>query len=175
MLKIAALATAAAAIVAFAAPARADVTPDSPAGIVVGHFEFTIEFPSDTNTCGFSVDEVVEVRGSFRFFDTAGSQPFANLLYENVTISFTANGKTVLATEHVTDYFPANAPELVEHGLSLQIKLLGGALVIQDAGTFVRTFDGTVTFVRGPHPLLITGGGDELAPAAEAICAALAP
>ena len=60
--------------------------------------------------------------------------------------------------------------EVIERGLTIQIMLAGTSLIIRDAGVFVRTFDGAVTIVRGPHPLLEAGGESA---AVAAICAAL--
>jgi hypothetical protein len=155
---------------AFVATAGAGVPPESPAPIVVGQGAFAVDFPGDTNTCGFPLDERIEVRSSFRFFEGADG-PFANLFHADVTFTFTANERTVVVAQHHTQRFPALVPELRETGLTVHIRLDGGGLVVRDAGLFVLRFDGTVDLVRGPHPVLEAGG--ESAAVAE-VCALLA-
>jgi hypothetical protein len=151
------------------APASADVPPSSPAPIVVGSGTFTVEFPNDTNTCGFPLNERIDVRSSFRFFESEDG-PFVNIFHANIDYTFSANGKTVLVQQRYTDRFPILVAELTESGLTIQIRFAGGGLVIRDAGLFVMQFDGTVNLVRGPHPVLEAGGGSA---AVAAICAAL--
>jgi len=164
-----ALAAALIASLATIAPASADVPPSSPAPIVVGTGAFTVEFPNDTNTCGFPLYERIDVRSSFRFFETADG-PFVNIFHANVDYTFSANGKTVLVQQRYTDRFPTLVSALTESGLTVQIRLAGGGLVVRDAGRFVMQFDGTVSLVRGPHPVLEAGGESA---AVAAICAAL--
>jgi hypothetical protein len=151
--------------------ASADVAPNSPAPIVVQHFDFTVEFPNDTNTCGFPVHEVIHSQGSFRFFEDPNKRvPFANVLHSNISFSFTANGKTVLVDQNFTQHFSSSEPTFTVHGLSVSIRLAGSGLIVHDAGTFVERFDGTVTLVRGPHPILEAGGASA---AVQEICVQL--
>jgi hypothetical protein len=157
----------AAASLALVGPAGADVAPSSPAPIVVGHFAFTLEFPNDTNTCGFEVHEVLEASGSFRFFE-ADDGPFANIAHQNVTFTFSRNGKTVILRRHFTDTFQAVR---TNRGLFVHISVLGGGLVVRDAGLFVQDPTQGVMLVRGPHPILEAGGTSA---ALAAICAELA-
>lgn len=151
-----------------AATASADVPPSSPAPIVVENDAFTVEF--DSMMCGtFPVHVQIDSRTSFRYFET-GDGPFANIFHATIDYSYTANGKRVIGRQRYTDRFPTVVPELRESGLTVSIRLAGGGLLIRDAGRFVMQFDGTVTLVRGPHPVLEAGG----VPAAIAeICAAL--
>ena len=154
--------------------AIADVPADAPgraAPIVVGHGRFTVEFPGDTNTCGFELDETVEVNASFRFFEDPDERPFVNVFHENVVWTFTRNNKSVVVARHATRHFPVLEPEFRESGLTVQIRLTDGGLVVRDAGVFVLGFDGTVHLVRGPHPLLEVGGESA---AVAVICAELA-
>lgn len=153
-----------------ATPAAADVGESSPAPIVVGHFDNTTIFPNDVNTCGFPLFEVVRSKGSFRFFEGDGG-PFANIFQTSIDFSFTANGKTVVLDQRYVQRFSASEPEFVVNGLSVSIRLLGGGLIVRDAGTFVQQFDGTVSLVRGPHPILEAGG---VSAAVAEICALLA-
>jgi hypothetical protein len=102
------------------------------------------------------------------------SRDIGVIFHNDLEYSFTANGKTVLANGHFTDFVVADAPEVIEHGLSVQIRLPGTGLVVRDAGQFMLNFvEGTITFVRGPHPLLVAGGGSEGAAAVAVICAQL--
>jgi hypothetical protein len=153
---------------ALVAAARADTPATAP--VVVGHFDNVYEY-SDTSMCTFSVDVVVHDQGSFRFFPTDQGHGGTNVFHDSVTESFSANGKTVLVRGDFTDTF--FFPDLMtEHGLSVQIRLAGGGLVIEDAGLFVVQFpDGTITLVRGPHPLQPLNESAAVA----AICAQLAP
>jgi len=160
------LAAALVASLALIAPAAADVPESAPPPLGVGHFDFTVEFPGDTNTCGFPLDETIQSKGSFRFWETPDG-PFGNIFHNDVTGTFSANGRTVIVRQHITQEITT---EVVERGLTIQIKLAGTGLVIRDAGVFVRTFDGAVTIVRGPHPVLEAGGESG---AVAAICAAL--
>lgn len=155
-----------AASLAIVSASSADVPPSSPAPIVVGHFNFTVEFLGDTNTCGFPLDETVHSKGSFRFGERPDG-PFGNIFHNDVTWRFSANGKTVIVRRHATQDITT---EITERGLSVHIQLAGRGLIVRDAGLFVQRFDGTVELVRGPHPLLEAGG--ESAAVAE-ICAAL--
>lgn len=163
------LATLAAALVASLAgiaPAAADVPESAPPPLSVGHFDFTVEFPGDTNTCGFPLDETIHSKGSFRFWETADG-PFGNIFHNDVTWTFSANGRTVIVRRHITREITT---DVVERGLTVHIKLAGSGLLIRDAGVLARTFDGQVTIVRGPHPVLEAGGESG---AVAAICAAL--
>lgn len=158
-----------AALLTFVGAAGADVAPGSPAPIVVGHSAFTVEFPNDTNTCGFPVHETIDVRTGFRFFETTDG-PFANLFNADIQFTFVAGGKTVVVRQHYTQRFPTLVPELTTSGLSVQILIAGGGLIIHDAGRFTMGFDGTISLVRGPHPVLEAGGESA---AIAAVCAAL--
>jgi len=153
---------------ATAATASADVPPASPAPIVVGTDALSIEY--DSQMCGsFPVHVQIDARVSFRYLETADG-PFANVFHATIDYSYGANGKTVVGRQRYTDRFPMVDAELRESGLTVSIRLAGGGLVIRDAGRFVMQLDGTVTLVRGPHPVLEAGG----VPAAIAeICAAL--
>lgn len=157
----------------------AQASPDAPESppVVVGHFDFINEFPGDTSLCGFPVDWMVHSQGSFRFFPTRQGHDFTNVAVGQVNYTFTANGKTIVARVRLGEtFFPNKAyPELTDvltmHGLSIQIRLLGGGIVIQDAGLVVELPDGTVGIVRGPHPVLQSGG---LSFAVATICGKLA-
>jgi hypothetical protein len=166
------------AALALAASASADTQTGSPAPVVVGHFEFTNDFPGDSTLCGFPVDWTFTSSGSFRFFPTEQGHGLTNATTGLVDYRFSANGKTVAARVRLAEtFFPnkdfAELPVvLTMHGLSIQIRLLGGAIVIQDAGLVVELPDGTAAVVRGPHPVLAAGG---LPAAVAAICAQLSP
>jgi len=165
------------ALIACALPAAAPGTaPGSAAPVVVGHFEFTNEFPADSTLCGFPVDWTLTSSGSFRYFPTDQGHGLTNSTTGRVDYRFSANGKTVAARVRLAEtFFPdKDFPELpvvlTMHGLSIQIRLFGGGIVVQDAGLVVELPDGTAAVVRGPHPVLAAGG----VPAALAtICAQL--
>ena len=164
---------------ALAASAGAD-TPAaaSPAPVVVGHFEFTNDFSADSTLCGFPIDWTFTSSGSFRYFPGEQGHALTNVATGHVDYRFSANAKTVTARVRLAEtFFPdRDFPELQDvltmHGLSIQILLLGGGIVIQDAGLVVELPDGTAAVVRGPHPVLEAGG--ETA-AVATICAQLSP
>jgi hypothetical protein len=167
----------AAATLSLAATARADTPADSPAPVVQGSFDFTIESFGDTSLCGFPVDLTIHSKGSFRFFPTEQGHSFTNVAIGSVDYTISANGKTVVAKVQLAETFFPNKlyPELTTvltmHGIGIQIRLLGGGLVIQDAGFVIELPDGSVTIVRGPHPVLLAGG---LSAGVAQICALLA-
>ena len=149
---------------ALATSASADPPAGSPAPVVVGHFEFTNDFPGDSTLCGFPVDWTFTSSGSFRYFPGEQGHAGTNATTGRVDYRFSANGKTVAARVRLAETFFPNQdfPDLpvvlTMHGLSIQIRLLGGGIVIQDAGLVVELPDGTAAVVRGPHPVLAAGG-----------------
>jgi hypothetical protein len=153
-----------AATLSLAATARADTPADSPAPVVQGDFDITIESLGDTSLCGFPVDLTIHLKGSFRYFPTEQGHSLTNVAISSVDYTISANGKTVVAKVQLAETFFPNKlyPELTTvltmHGIGIQIRLLGGGLVIQDAGLVVELPDGSVTIVRGPHPVLLAGG-----------------
>ena len=163
---------------ALATSASADPPAGSPPPVVVGHFEFTNDFPGDSTLCGFPVDWTFTSSGSFRYFPGEQGHGLTNATTGRVDYRFSANGKTVAARVRLAEtFFPdKDLPELpvvlTMHGLSIQIRLLGGGIVIQDAGLVVELPDATAVVVRGPHPVLEAGG--ETA-AVETICGQLSP
>jgi len=167
-----------AAALLLASGAVAGTPANSPAPVVQGSFEFTIESFGDTTLCGFPVDLTVHSKGSFRFFSTEQGHSFTNVAVGSVNYTISANGETVVANVHLAETFFPNKlyPELTDvlimHGVGIQIRLLGGGLVIQDAGLVIELPDGSFTIVRGPHPVLFAGG---LSAGVAQICALLAP
>ena len=161
-----------------ATSASADSPAGSPAPVVVGHFEFTNDFPGDSTLCGFPVDWTVTSSGSFRYFPGEQGHRLTNATTGRVDYRFSANGKTVAGRVRLNEtFFPdRDFPELpvvlTMHGLSIQIHLLGAGIVIQDAGLVVELPDGTAAVVRGPHPVLAAGG---LTAAVATICGELSP
>lgn len=159
------------------ASAAAETSLDPSPPVVVGHFDFTNEFPGDTSLCGFPVDWVVHSEGSFRYFPSEQGHGFTNVATGTVDYTFSANGKTVVVdVRREETFFPNKAyPQfetvLTAHGLWVKIRLLGGGLVIRDAGLVVELPDGTHSIVRGPHPVLEAG---DLSAGVAIICSELA-
>jgi hypothetical protein len=178
MLRFFVIAAVAAVALALATTARADTPADSPAPVVQGSFDFTVQSSGDTSLCGFPVDITIHSTGTFRFFPTEQGHSFTNVAVGSVNYTISANGKTVVAKVQLAETFFPNKlyPELTTvltmHGIGIQIRLLGGGLVIQDAGLVVELPDGSFTIVRGPHPVLLAGG---LSAGVAEICSLLAP
>jgi len=61
----------------------------------------------------------------------------------------TANGNTLSETDSYVEHFDAQGGDRLT-GLSVHIGLLGGRVVIRDAGNLQFDADGNVVFVRGP-------------------------
>jgi hypothetical protein len=65
-----------AATLSLTATARADTPADSPAPVVQGSFDITIEFLGDTTFCGFPVDLTIHLKGKLPLLPhRAGTQP----------------------------------------------------------------------------------------------------
>ena len=150
----------------------------SPAPVVVGYFEFTNYFPGRLDALRLSGRlDVHELRELSLFPGRAGPRaderrygprglPLQREREDRGRAR--AAGRDLLPDKD----FPELPVVLTMHGLSIQIRLLGGGIVIQDAGLVVELPDATAVVVRGPHPVLEAGG--ETA-AVETICGQLSP
>jgi hypothetical protein len=133
---------------------------------------FTFHQEGTIPGCGFPVFFSLDGVGRARFFSEQGHS-FTNVLQLHQTGTLSANGRTLLVSEHSTKtFFPSRlAPDqqvlLIEHGLSWRFQLPGGRTVSLDAGAYAEFIDGSIVVLGGPHPTIADGDFAEL-------CAALA-
>jgi hypothetical protein len=144
-----------------AAPAGA-----SEPAVTVGSFTIHQE-GTLVGACGFPVAFTLDGVGRFRFFDDQGHS-LTNVLQLHQTGTLSANGKTLLVSEHSTKtFFPSRlAPDqmvlLIEHGLSWKFRLPGGGTVSIDAGAYAEFLDGAIVVLGGPHPTIADGDAGAL-------------
>jgi hypothetical protein len=123
----------------------------------------TTGFVDDTS-CGFPIEVSFQFHAAITdFFDASGTFLGA-IVEQNLVGTDTANGHTLSETDSYVDHYDAQGGDRLT-GLSVHIRLLGGRVLIRDAGNLQFDAEGNVVFVRGPHPLL---EGDTAA-----LCAAL--
>ena len=115
------------------------------------HFSGTMPVVfTDTTTCGFPIDVNLQanVVGT-AFFDSQGV--FQGAIVENNVIGTdTANGVTLRDATHYVDHY--NSFNVVTKELGLDFDVRNGGLVLRDAGYIRFNPDGSVAFIRGPHP-----------------------
>ncbi len=115
-------------------------------------FTETVSFTDDTS-CSFPIalNFQVDIVGRV-FFDAQGNFQSA-IVQQNVIGTDSANGKTLSETDHNVDFFNAAGYDKTV-GLPIHVRLSGGGVVIRDAGYVLFDPDGSVAFIRGPHPQL---------------------
>jgi hypothetical protein len=117
-----------------------------------GSYSFTDKFV-DSEVCaaeGFDVSAVESQSGHFEvFFNADGSFKDA-LVHQTAFFTISANGHTINESDHwQTIYYADGSSRQV--GLTVHIQGPGG-IVQLDAGQIAFNPDGSVAYVRGPHP-----------------------
>jgi hypothetical protein len=115
------------------------------------HFSFTAPVVfTDTTTCGFPIDVNLQanVVGT-AFFNSQGVFQGA-IVHQNVVGTDTANGVTLRDATHYVDHINSLGVVIKEVGLDFHVQ--NGGLVLRDAGYIRFNADGSVAFIRGPHP-----------------------
>ena len=128
-----------------------------------GHFNFTETISiTDTTSCSFPITVSGQVRiAGTAFFDAQGN--FQNAIIDNNSVGTdSANGITLTETDHFVDFINSAG---YDKEVGTPIHIQDGGIVIRDAGYILFNPDGSVAFIRGPHPQL---EGDTAA-----VCAAL--
>ncbi|HEX5013635.1 MAG TPA: hypothetical protein VFV72_05675 [Candidatus Limnocylindrales bacterium] len=147
------------ALLALMPPAAAAAQPE------MGSFDNGYESFVDTEFCaafGFDVTATEHEYGSYQVFRD-GSGEFTRLLVHlNYDAWISANGKTLV--ERDTWTFIGTPDSARNVGLTVQIKGADG-MVQLDAGQIVFGADGSIEYVRGPHPQAL----------GETFCPALVP
>jgi hypothetical protein len=128
-----------------------------------GTFNFPAEGvdPAGT-TCAFPVAFTQVSYGFFTVFFDADGNVVKVIVHENYDATISANGITLVERDTFTTTFYPDGARIA--GLWEHVQGPGG-LVIRDAGQIVFNPDGTVNYVRGPHPFLF----------GESFCPALTP
>ena len=107
----------------------------------------------DDQTCAFPITLSYHVTSAGRdFFDNSGNWIGA-VVEQNTVGTDTANGVSLPDADHFVDHWTAQGDR--ETGLVIHVALPGGGVLIRDAGNIQFGWDGSITFVRGPHPLIL--------------------
>jgi hypothetical protein len=116
-----------------------------------GSFSFTDTFV-DTEVCaaeGFDVNATQDEDVSFEvFFDQDGNF-LRTIAHIDLKFTISANGITLYERDKITLFFYPDGSR--EVGLWTHIQGPGG-IVLLDAGQLVFNADGTLAYLRGPHP-----------------------
>jgi hypothetical protein len=114
------------------------------------HFSLTkpVAF-TDTDSCAFPIEVNLEATlvGTV-FLDSQGNIQSV-IVEQNVVGTDTANGVTLRDATHYADFFDPLG-DVKEVGLDFHVQ--NGGLILRDAGYLTINPDGSVAFVRGPHP-----------------------
>jgi hypothetical protein len=127
------------------------VTPAQAAAPDHGTFSITETFV-DSEACaaeGFDINVTQTEAFDFRVFFNPDGSVKQVILNNTYTADISANGHTIVERDRWQTFFYPDGSRLV--GLTVHITGPGG-IVMQDADQIVFAADGTVTYIRGPHP-----------------------
>ena len=124
-----------------ASPAQAAV-PDHGTSFFTQHFV-------DDGTCTFSLDVTETATDDFvDFFNSDGSFRQA-IVHLDIRYIISGNGHTIYERDRFQEFFYPDGSREV----GLTVHILGpGGIVQLDAGQIVFNEDGSVAYIRGPHP-----------------------
>ena len=107
----------------------------------------------DADSCSFPITLSFHVTSAGRdFFDNSGNWIGA-VVEQNTVGTDTANGVSLPDADHYVDHWNAQGDR--ESGLVVHVTLPNGGVLIRDVGNIQFGWDGSITFVRGPHPLIL--------------------
>lgn len=106
----------------------------------------------DDQTCPFPITLNYHVKVSGRDFYDNGTWVGA-IVEQRQDGTDTANGVTLPDADHYIDHFTPQSDR--ETGLIIHVSIPGGGVLIRDAGNIEFDNDGNITFVHGPHPLIL--------------------
>jgi hypothetical protein len=122
--------------------------------------------PGASAVCGFTVSFALSGTGSFQVVFNPAGDPTRVLVHENVSGTFSANGRVVSQAAHTATFYDLAEGTQTEVGLVDRIFGISGTLQME-VGRLVFDANGDLIFEAGPHPAL----HDDFT----ALCAALRP
>ncbi len=110
---------------------------------------------TDTTSCAFPVTTILTFRLDVTvFFDAQGVRTSEND-HVDADGTDTAKGVSLTENDHYTDFFDWTTGADREAGTPIHIRLANGGVVIRDAGNVLFNPDGSIGFIKGPHPQLV--------------------